>query len=73
MDKDFKITVTRGSGNGGQHRNKVETCVIITHMPTGLKEKCEETRSKTKNSKIAYERLVKKINMIEKNKKHDEK
>ena len=60
-DKDLNIQVTRGSGPGGQHKNKVETCVIITHMPTGLKERCQDTRSKHQNIEIAKERLAKKI------------
>lgn len=60
-DKDLDIRITRGSGPGGQHKNKVETCVIITHMPTGLQERCQDTRSKIKNIEIAKERLQAKI------------
>ena len=59
--KEFKITYTRGTGPGGQHKNKVETCVVITHIPTGLQEKCEDTRSKIRNEKIAMERLLKRL------------
>lgn len=59
--KDFKIEYTRGTGAGGQHRNKVETCVVIKHIPTGLQEKCEDTRSKIQNEKIAMQRLLEKI------------
>ena len=59
--KEFKITYTRGTGPGGQHKNKVETCVVITHVPTGMKEKCEDTRSRDRNEKLAMERLVKRI------------
>ena len=58
---DLHITYTRGSGPGGQHKNKVETCVVITHIPTGLHERCQDTRSKSQNLKIAKERLEKKI------------
>jgi protein subunit release factor B len=42
--KDLKISYTRGSGPGGQHKNKVETCVTVTHLPTGLSERCQDTR-----------------------------
>lgn len=59
--KDFKITYTRGTGPGGQHKNKVETCVVIKHLPTGMQEKCEDTRSKERNKNLAMERLVKRI------------
>ena len=60
-NKDLHIIYTKGSGPGGQHRNKVETCVVITHVPTGLQERCQDTRSKSRNLKIAKERLEKKI------------
>jgi peptide chain release factor 1 len=70
MNKDeFEIQYSRGSGPGGQHRNKVETCVVIIHIPTGLREKCEDTRSKIKNKEIAMERLVARIETLAKNKK----
>ena len=60
-DKDLHIVYTRGSGPGGQHKNKVETCVTVTHIPTGLHERCQDTRSKPRNLKIAKGRLAKKI------------
>jgi len=59
--KEFKIIYTRGTGPGGQHKNKVETCVVIKHIPTGMQEKCEDTRSKERNKNLAMERLVKRI------------
>lgn len=68
---DFKIVVTKGSGPGGQNRNKVETCVTITHTPTGLQEKCEETRSKIKNQELAMKRLLDKIKQKEEKEKKE--
>ena len=59
--KDFKIQYTRGSGPGGQHKNKVETCVVIIHTPTGFSERCQDTRSQSQNQRIAMERLEKRI------------
>ena len=35
-DSDVDIRTTRGQGPGGQHRNKVESCVVARHLPTGL-------------------------------------
>lgn len=67
-DKDIDIKITRGSGPGGQHKNKVETCVVIIHKQTGLQEKCQDTRSKNRNIKIAKERLEKKIEKFNKDK-----
>ena len=60
-EEDLHIVYTKGSGPGGQHKNKVETCVVVTHIPTGLHERCQDTRSRSRNLKTAKERLRKKI------------
>ena len=65
--KDINIKYTRGSGPGGQHKNKVETCVVITHIPTGIVERCQETRSRNQNLKLAKERLQKKLIIAKQN------
>ena len=67
-DKDLHITYTRGSGPGGQHKNKVETCVTVTHTPTGLSVRCQDTRSKAQNLKLAKVRLSQKIVKFEQDK-----
>ena len=59
--KEFEIKYTKGTGSGGQHKNKVETCVVITHLPTGIKERCQDTRSKNQNLTLAKSRITKKI------------
>ena len=64
-DKDLHIVYTKGSGPGGQNKNKVETCVVVTHMPTGLQVRCQDTRSKAQNLKLAKERLSEKIVIFE--------
>lgn len=48
---------TRGSGPGGQHRNKVETAIVITHTPTGVVGQASEKRSQKQNRDMAIERL----------------
>ena len=58
---EFKIVTATDSGPGGQHKNRVQTAVTITHIPTGLQEKCEETRSQHRNKNLAMERLMKRI------------
>lgn len=57
-ESDFKIECTKGSGPGGQHKNKTNSCVKVTHIPTGLTETCQETRTQRRNIKLAKERLV---------------
>ena len=47
----------RRSGPGGQHRNKVETGVIVTHLPTGIKGEATERRSQNQNRQVAIFRL----------------
>lgn len=70
--KKFHITFTKGTGAGGQHRNKVETCAVITHIETGITEKCEETRYKNKNLETAYKRLITRLDKIKQDKKHEQ-
>ena len=61
LEKETKITFFRGSGPGGQHRNKVETGVRLTHEPSGIVLTVDEERSQARNREIAFERLAEKI------------
>lgn len=55
--EDCSIRRGRASGPGGQHRNKVETAVEITHRPTGIQAHAYERRSQEENRKVALTRL----------------
>ena len=72
MPTKFKIITTRGSGPGGQHKNKVETCVVITHVATGMSETCQESRSQLKNKTLAMERLLLRLDILNKEKRHEQ-
>lgn len=54
---DCRLVRTRRSGPGGQHRNKVETAVVVEHLPTGIKGEASERRSQLQNRQVAIQRL----------------
>lgn len=58
---DLQIEYYRGSGPGGQHRNKRDTACRITHIPTGLSSTAQEHKSQKQNREAAFRRLADKL------------
>lgn len=61
LRKEVEVRTFRGSGPGGQHRNKVESAVRLVHIPTGITVVAAEHRFQGRNRELAFQRLLEKL------------
>ena len=71
-DKDLRIDTYRASGAGGQHVNKTDSAVRITHVALGIVVQCQTDRSQHRNRATAFDMLRAKIYEVEKQKREEQ-
>lgn len=71
--EDIEEKFVRSRGKGGQNVNKVSTCVVLKHIPTGVSVRCEKYRTQNKNRELAMQLLIEKLDKLEQERINKEK
>jgi len=71
-DEDLRVDTYSAGGPGGQHVNKTQSAVRLTHLPTGVVVQCQSQRSQIMNRKQAMRALASKLHQLEESKRDAE-
>ena len=64
LEREVSVDVFRASGAGGQHVNKTESALRLTHPPSGVVVIAQDTRSQHRNRETAFERLIERLKRL---------
>ena len=64
LEREVEVEVFRASGPGGQHVNKTESALRLTHLPSGVVVNAQDSSSQHRNRDIAFERLAERLSRL---------
>jgi protein subunit release factor B len=64
LEREVEVDVFRASGPGGQHVNKTESALRLTHPPSGVVVRAQDSPSQFRNREIAFERLIERLKRL---------
>lgn len=64
LEQEVRVDTYRASGPGGQHVNRTESAVRLTHVPSGVVVTATENRSQFRNRETAFDRLIHKLRLL---------